>query len=973
LKITLGLNNNHLIFKKQTMKTIKSMFLVMLMLTGMGAFAQDNACTGLSTEASEGTFTLGYNFDISTVGTDVVIEFQLLDPKVGLVAFAQTFNPDFAETPPLTQIGDPAAQTFGMTFPGQTPGAAFNVRCKFAFAGGLATTAVVNYVVGEGCAPEPEPSNIALPVTFEDTEINYELQDFGGNTSQIITDPEDAGNLVVESIKGAGAETFAGTTVADVSGFSAPIPFAPGSSSMTVRVWSPVAGVPVRLKVEQVGVPSVSVETEATTTVAMAWETLTFNFANQAAGTAAISFGASYNKATIFFNFDTNGATAGEQTYYWDDVAFLAGEPVELIDLPVTFEDSEADYGLTDFGGAASSIVTDPQDGANTVAQTIRTAGAETFAGTTVGGTLGFANPIPFVPGSTSLSVRVLSPAAGVAVRLKVENSNNPGVSVETESTTTAAGTWETLAFNFNNEAAGTAAINLANEYNKATIFFNFGVAGAPEQVYFWDDIEFVPGEPVEALDLPIDFENDDIVYGIVDFAGTASSRITDPTDPANTVVQTVRGPGSATFAGTLVGEGVGFANPIAFTPESTVLNVRVWSPVAGIQVRLKAENLTNPNVSVETEATTTVAMAWETLSFDFANEAAGTAAINFASQYTKLVIFFNFGVAGGEAGEQTFYWDDVQFPETGCTANGGTLEAAANRSFCVGTGSPAVINVTAVGASGTNLRWALIDGAGNVVETRGNNSLFNLDTQPAGDYSIRYIRFEDDVTNLGSITNISQANSLVGCFGLSSNAINLFLRDEPVAGTLTALTPTTVCANAGGATGIQVGISGNTGEFGRFGITSGALGQQVVASNNSGTFNLNGFAPGNYSVGYISYQQGVNVGTVSFPNQLQGCFDLSNLISLTIQDCAGITLNASPNPSTGTSFVEFSAVNSTFATLEVYDMAGRKIADLFNQNAQGGAEYRLEFNGHDLPNGVYMYRLTTDTEVVIEKFMIAK
>jgi len=798
------LYTNHLITKKQTMKTIKSMFLVMLMLTGIGAFAQGNACTGLSTAASEGSFTLGYNYTITTVGTNVVVQFQLLDPKVGLVAFAQTFNPDFAESPPLAAIGDPAAQTFGITYTGQTAGAAFNVRCKFAFAGGLATTAVINYVVSEGCAAGPEPSDIGLPVTFEDTGLNYELQDFEGTTSQIITDPTDASNLVVRTIKGATAAFFAGTTVADVSGFTNPIPFAPGSTSMTVRVWSPTAGTPVRLKVEQVGVPSVSVETEATTTVAMAWETLTFNFANQATGTAAISLGATYNKASIFFNFGTTGAVAGVQTYYWDDVVFSPGVPVELVDLPVNFE-------------------------------------------------------------------------------------------------------------------------------------------------------------------------NDEIIYGIVDFAGTSSSRVTDPTDAGNTLVQTIRGIGSATFAGTLVGEGVGFANPIAFSSESTVLTVRVWSPVAGIQVRLKAEALANPTISVETEATTTVAMGWQTLSFDFANESAGTAAINFASIYRKLVIFFNFGVDGGIAGEQTFYWDDVQFPNAVCTANGGTLQAAANRSFCVGTGSPASINVAAVGASGTNQRWALINNAGIIVETRGNNSLFNLDTKPAGDYSIRYIRFEDDVTNLGSITNISQVNTLVGCYGTSSNAINLFLRNEPSAGTITALTPTTVCANAGGSTGIQVAVSGNTGQFGRFGITSVALGQQILASNNSGSFNLNGFAPGAYRVGYISYQQGVNVASVTSANQLQGCFDLSNLISVTIQDCASIALNASPNPSTGISFVEFSAVNSTFATLEVYDMAGRKVADLFNQNAQGGAEYRLEFNGQHLPNGVYMYRLTTDSEVMIEKFMIAK
>ena len=56
-----------------------------------------------------------------------------------------------------------------------------------------------------------------------------------------------------------------------------------------------------------------SVETEATTTVANAWETLTFNFANQAAGTAPLNLAYTYNKVSIFFNFGVTGATAGRE------------------------------------------------------------------------------------------------------------------------------------------------------------------------------------------------------------------------------------------------------------------------------------------------------------------------------------------------------------------------------------------------------------------------------------------------------------------------------------------------------------------------------------------------------------------------------------------------------------------------------------------------------------------------------------
>jgi len=65
------------------------------------------------------------------------------------------------------------------------------------------------------------------------------------------------------------------------------------------------------------------------------------------------------------------------------------------IDLPVTFEDVNVDYTTSDFGGNNSSLVTDPANSANHVIKAVKTAGAQVWAGTTVGTGLGFATPIP--------------------------------------------------------------------------------------------------------------------------------------------------------------------------------------------------------------------------------------------------------------------------------------------------------------------------------------------------------------------------------------------------------------------------------------------------------------------------------------------------------------------------------------------------------------------------------------------------
>ena len=66
------------------------------------------------------------------------------------------------------------------------------------------------------------------------------------------------------------------------------------------------------------------------------------------------------------------------------------------MDLPVTFDDATVDYGTIDFGGNVSAFVADPADTSNNVAQSIKTAGSQTWAGTSLAtddaGTVGFAN-----------------------------------------------------------------------------------------------------------------------------------------------------------------------------------------------------------------------------------------------------------------------------------------------------------------------------------------------------------------------------------------------------------------------------------------------------------------------------------------------------------------------------------------------------------------------------------------------------
>jgi Bacterial Ig-like domain len=512
-------------------------------------------------------------------------------------------------------------------------------------------------------------TQMTLPVSFDSLSIDYGLIGFGGaEDSSFVPDPTNAANSVAKVVRAAASETYAGTTITAAAGlgFAPKVPFNANDTRISVRVWSPDAGIPVRLKVEDHADPTKSVETDAMTTVAGGWQTLTFSFLNQAAGTAALNFASNYDKATIFFDFGRAKSSVAQKTYYFDDITFVTGAVVPPVAAAtISFDEATAPL-LIGFGGAEdSTVVADPTNAANKVAKVVKANASQVWAGTTISNLANNAIArIGFSATNTTMTARVWSPDAGIPVRLKVENATDGTQSVETEAVTTVANAWQTLTFNFASPAAGTAALNLATVYNKASIFFNFGTVGTGK-TYYLDDLNYTVGStpaPV-ASSLPITFEEIP-APALVGFGGAEDSTVVvDPTNGANKVAKVVKSAVAELWAGTTVSTGAN--NSIAiipFTAAAKTMTVRVWSPTAGIPVRLKVEDAADPTRSCETEATTTVASGWQTMTFNFANQAAGTAALNTAFTFNKVSIFFNFGTTGANGGGGTFYFDNVSF-----------------------------------------------------------------------------------------------------------------------------------------------------------------------------------------------------------------------------------------------------------------------------------------------------------------------
>jgi len=138
------------------------LFLAATVAWGNVAKAQNTECAGTSTVSTQADpFVNGYNYSFTTSGTDVTVTFELLDTKVGLVAYAWTNNPGFVET----QLVQGAGQSFSKTFTGQTIGATFSVACKFAYAGGMAVTQTFLYTVGNTCVAGPPDTEIPAAFT----------------------------------------------------------------------------------------------------------------------------------------------------------------------------------------------------------------------------------------------------------------------------------------------------------------------------------------------------------------------------------------------------------------------------------------------------------------------------------------------------------------------------------------------------------------------------------------------------------------------------------------------------------------------------------------------------------------------------------------------------------------------------------------------------------------------------------------
>ncbi len=349
----------------------------------------------------------------------------------------------------------------------------------------------------------------------------------------------------------------------------------------------------------------------------------------------------------------------------------LAASQTTILD----FESEETSTTFQYFGstldGTFSETIDNPDPSgineSSTVLEFIKPAGAQTWAGA-------FSNPDPSVnvdfSANSKLCVKAWLPRPG-NVTIKLENSLTGGADWITSAETSESESWVELCFEASDISIEAPFVSAVGQvYTRMVVFAYFGEAGGDEDlVLYLDDFETHPIELTSTVVL--DFETDetstDFQYFGSTLDGTTTEVIANP-DPSgintsDNVLSYVKPAGSEVWAGA-------FSNPNPQTPvdasQGGELCVKVWSPQPG-NLAIKLEQSDTGDDWIITQDIP-VGGEWVEICYNFSEasiEAPFTSALGHV--YERIVIFFDFGTAGGD--EDTNYFLDDMLVVSGQTS----------------------------------------------------------------------------------------------------------------------------------------------------------------------------------------------------------------------------------------------------------------------------------------------------------------
>ncbi len=148
---------------------------------------------------------------------------------------------------------------------------------------------------------------------------------------------------------------------------------------------------------------------------------------------------------------------------------------------------------------------------------------------------------------------------------------------------------------------------------------------------------------------------------------------------------------------------------------------------------------------------------------------------------------------------------------------------------------------------------------------------------------------------------------------------------------------------------------------------------QQVIATGGTSMTN------GSYRLHGTVGQMVIGSSTNSSHAMYSGFWANGDVAVTSVEEIEPITLPETfrlqqnyPNPFNPTTTIEFAVAHRSKVSLKLFDLLGREIATLVDEEMTPG-QYKLQFEGAHLPSGVYFYMMKAENFVASKKLILLK
>ena len=308
--------------------------------------------------------------------------------------------------------------------------------------------------------PPPPASGPVVLANFDDvtpTVAGYE----GAEGSAVEAGPAGGGSGRSFKVLRSGGQVFA-LGVIETS-----VPVTATRRTLSAQVYSPLAGIPMVLKIEGADGLS-SGDTPANEAVVAGWQTLTWTF-------SGVDPSKTFNKIVLLPRLGTVDAPPG-QAYYFDSLTLSeAATPAPAGTVLANFDDVTPTVAGYE-GAEGSAVEAGPAGGGSGRSFKVLRSGGQVFA-------LGvIETSVPVTATRRTLSAQVYSPLAGIPMVLKIEGAAGLS-SGDTQANEAVVAGWQTLTWTF-------SGVDPSKTFDKIVLLPRLGTVDAPPgQAYYFDTI----------------------------------------------------------------------------------------------------------------------------------------------------------------------------------------------------------------------------------------------------------------------------------------------------------------------------------------------------------------------------------------------------------------------------------------------------------------------------------------------------